>query len=88
MGSSILKKSPRKAKQRLQQNFRECYLNTKKKVSQLQPNHGTQPNFFYAVKNNIQNSTVRRAAKTAGKVMVYVEPFKNNHLKTHIWTLS
>ena len=44
---------------------------SKKKVSQLQPNHGTQQNFFYAVENNVQDASVRGAAKTAGKVMVY-----------------
>ena len=60
-----------RSKARLQQNFRECFLNTKKKVSQLQPNHGTQSNFFYAVENNVQDATVRGAAKTAGKIMVY-----------------
>ena len=60
-----------RSKPRLHQNFRECYLNTKKKVSQLQPNHGTTQNFFYAIENNIQDPKVRGASKTAGKIMVY-----------------
>ena len=60
-----------RSKPRLHQNFRECLLTTKKEVSQLQPNHGTTQNFFFALENNIQDPKVRGASKTAGKIMVY-----------------
>ena len=60
-----------RGKARLQQNFRESFLNLKKKISQLQPKHGTTQNFFFGIENNVQNPSVRGAAKTAGKVMVY-----------------
>ena len=63
--------SKQRGKARLQQNFRESFLNTKKKISQLQPKHGTAQNFFFGIENNVQNPSVRGAAKTAGKVMVY-----------------
>lgn len=56
---------------RSHQNFRDRYLTVKKRVDVLQPDHGVEQDFFFAVKNNLQDPNVRGAASTAGKWMVY-----------------
>ena len=71
---------------RAQQNWRERYLTTKKRVDTLQPDHNLPQDFVYAVRNNMHNPNVRGAAKTAGKLMVYgkgetMKQFVNGTLK-------
>ena len=56
---------------RSHQNFRDRYLTIKKQVDVLQPDHGVEQDFLFAVNNNLQDPNVRGADSTAGKWMVY-----------------
>ena len=46
---------------------------SKKKVSAMQVEVGTEPDFVIIMKNNVQDTNVNNPAETAGKYMVYAE---------------
>lgn len=52
-------------------SFWAKYKTLKKKVSQHQVEHGAEADFVLLIKNNVQDPSVRNAAKTAGKYMVF-----------------
>ena len=79
-------KPKKRSKARNHQNFRDRYLTVKKRVDVLQPDHGLEQDFFYVVKNNMQDPDVKGAASTAGKWMVYakgelLDKFMNEGIK-------
>ena len=51
--------------------FKSKFLTLKKKVSALQVEVGTEPDFLLLVKNNLQDPTVAKPSKMAGKYMCY-----------------
>ena len=51
--------------------FKSKFLTLKKKVSALKMKVGTEPDFLLLVKNNLQDPTVAKPSKMAGKYMCY-----------------
>ena len=51
--------------------FKSKFLTLKKKVSALQMEVGTEPDFLLLVKNNLQDPSVAKPSKMAGKYMCY-----------------
>ena len=51
--------------------FKAQFLTLKKKISALQMEVGTEPDFLLLVKNNLQDPSVTKPSKMAGKYMCY-----------------
>ena len=66
----VVKTQNRKQKTNLNA-FKSKFLTLKKKVSALQMEVGTEPDFLLLVKNNLQDPSVAKPSKMAGKYMCY-----------------
>ena len=62
----VVKTQNRKQKTNLNA-FKSKFLTLKKKVSALQMEMGTEPDFLLLVKNNMQDPSVAKPSKMAGK---------------------
>ena len=66
----VVRKENRKEKTNLN-SFKSKYLTLKKKVSALQMEVGTEPDFLLIIKNNLQDPNVGKPSKMAGKYMCF-----------------
>ena len=81
----IKDKSEGRSKKTNLNSFKSKYITLKKKVSALQMEVGTEPDFILIVKNNLQENNVNNSAATAGKYMVYGEgPLKEKLIEDGI----
>ena len=51
--------------------FKSQFLTLKKRISALQMEVGTEPDFLLLVKNNLQDATLAKPSKMAGKYMAF-----------------
>ena len=61
-------------------SFKSMFLSLKNKVSTMQVEVGTEPDFVIIMKKNLQDPNVNNPAETAGKYMVYAEAFLKKEL--------
>ena len=52
-------------------SFRTKFMNLKKKISSIQLENGSKPDFLLMIKNNLQSQKVNNASPTAGKYMLF-----------------
>ena len=51
-------------------SFKDVFKNLKKKIANLQKQHGAQPEYILIVKNNVQNAGGKNPSPTGGLYMV------------------